>query len=68
MTGNKLKMPLIETLKSIIKTEGYLSLFKGLPANVYQAALTSTGFALSYEVVKRFSTNVVGIEEEIQTK
>jgi hypothetical protein len=68
MTGNKLRMPLIETLKGIVQTEGYLSLFKVLPANVYQAALTSTGFALSYEVVKRFSTNIVGIEEITQTK
>jgi hypothetical protein len=57
MTGMKSHMPLVETLKSIMENEGYKALFRGLSANVYQAALTSTGFALSYEIVKRFSSN-----------
>ena len=60
MTGTKSRMPLIPTLKGILKNEGFLVLFRGLPANVYQAGLTSMGFSVSYEAIKKFSLGVVG--------
>lgn len=60
MTGTKARMPLVETLKNILKKEGFIVLFRGLPANVYQAGLTSMGFSLSYEAVKKFSVGAVG--------
>ena len=55
MTGNKIRMPLIETLTTILKKEGYRVLFRGLAANTYQAGLTSMGFSISYEAVKKYS-------------
>ena len=59
MTGVKSRMPLLETFKSIVRTEGLHVLFRGLSANVYQAGLTSMGFSISYEAVKKFSVGVV---------
>jgi Mitochondrial carrier protein len=57
MTGNKVRMPLMETLRGIWKKEGYRALFRGISANVYQAGLTSMGFSICYEAVKKFSMN-----------
>lgn len=55
MTGVKSRMALVETFKSIVRNEGFRVLFRGLSANVYQAGLTSMGFSISYEAVKKFS-------------
>jgi Mitochondrial carrier protein len=45
------------SLKNIVVQEGWRALFRGLPASVYQSGLSSTGFALGYEIVKRFSAS-----------
>ena len=59
MTGVKSRMPLLETFQSIVRAEGLHVLFRGLSANVYQAGITSMGFSISYEAVKKFSLGVV---------
>ena len=43
------------TLRDIIRTEGSKVLWRGLKASMYQSVLASSGFALSYEAIKRFS-------------
>lgn len=59
MTGNMARTPALSTLVTIIKNEGFRVLFRGLSANVYQAGLTSMGFSISYEAIKKFSVAAV---------
>ena len=60
MTGKRDKMSgALKTLVTIIKTEGFRVLFRGISANVYQAGLTSMGFSISYEAIKKFSVAAV---------
>ena len=58
MTGTSLAyLPILSTMRGIIFAEGYRALWKGLPAAAVHGTLSSTGFALSYEIIKRFSAN-----------
>lgn len=47
----------ITTLSRVIREEGKMSLWRGLPAMLYQTAITSSGFALAYETIKRLSVS-----------
>jgi hypothetical protein len=42
-------------ITEILRKEGFLTLFRGLPASMAQTAISSSGFAISYEVIKRLS-------------
>jgi hypothetical protein len=44
------------TLVHVIQRDGFKALLRGLPANVSQAALASTIFASSYELIKKTSS------------
>ena len=56
MTGTTLTyLPILATMRGILVSEGHRALWKGLPAAAVHGALSSTGFALSYEIIKRFS-------------
>ena len=46
-------MPVLSTIRYVVAKEGTKALWKGLPAAMYQGALSSCGFALSYEIIKR---------------
>jgi hypothetical protein len=44
-------------MKAVIQKEGFRALFRGLPPSLYQAALGSTLFATSYELIKTASSS-----------
>lgn len=45
-----------QVFRHIVKTDGYRGLYRGLSASMYQAAIGSTLFATSYEVIKSLSS------------
>jgi hypothetical protein len=57
MTKKKVENRALYTIaKNVIQQEGAMALFRGIRASCYQAAVSSTGFALGYELIKRYST------------
>jgi len=44
-------------MRSVVQKEGFRALFRGLPPSLYQAALGSTLFATSYELIKTASSS-----------
>lgn len=64
MTGKRVRMSALNTFVAILKNEGYRVLFRGISANVYQAGLTSMGFSISYEAIKKFS--VAAVEQTLE--
>lgn len=47
------------TARSVIRNDGYWALYRGLPASMYQSIISSAGFALVYELIKRFALKAV---------
>lgn len=54
---------IIRVARDIVKTEGPRALWRGLRASMYQTLLSSTGFAIAYELIKRSSMAVDSAEE-----
>jgi hypothetical protein len=45
-----------QVFRNIVSTDGYRGLYRGLSASMYQAAIGSTLFAASYEVIKSMAS------------
>lgn len=54
---------ILQIFRTIVRNDGYLALYHGLPASMYQSVISSAGFALVYELIKRFALKTVDIEE-----
>lgn len=46
----------VQVFRHIVKSDGYKGLYRGLSASMYQAAIGSTLFATSYELIKSMSS------------
>ena len=56
MTRATTQSSIYRVWEEIVKKEGGKALFRGIKASCYQSAISSTGFALVYELIKRFSS------------
>ena len=54
---------ILHTFRSVVQNDGYLALYRGLPASMYQSILSSAGFALVYEIIKRFALKAIDTDE-----
>lgn len=52
-----IKQAFWNVMQTVVKKEGFHALFRGLPPSLYQAALGSTLFATSYELIKTTSSS-----------
>lgn len=55
MTGTMSSTSMLHAFQHIVKTEGSKALWRGVIPSLYQAGISSTGFALVYEFIKRAS-------------
>ena len=44
-----------KTVLDVLKKEGTKGLWRGLTASMYQSTISSAGFAIMYELIKRYS-------------
>jgi len=58
---------ILHMFRNVVQSDGYLALYRGLPASMYQSILSSAGFALVYEIIKRFALKTVdtGVSDDI---
>lgn len=64
-TGGSSQVHILPALREIVKKDGRGAVWKGISASLYQSALSSMGFAIAYELIKRFS--IIQKEEEKTT-
>ena len=47
-----------KTVLDVLKKEGTKGLWRGLTASMYQSTISSAGFAIMYELIKRYSLTI----------
>jgi hypothetical protein len=57
---SNVKRSIFQRATGVIKERGVASLWRGLGASLYHSAFSCTGFAIIYEVIKRFSVENQG--------